>query len=95
MCKVDSAWFQAAILSLGNSTDQGRDNIMSFTKVSTYGPFLRDILGTILSPNSRTSDSMSTPAVTKTSNNTTSTGAPFQPRFSLLFVLLACFQVLP
>ncbi|KAM8844788.1 polyserase-2 [Spinachia spinachia] len=49
MCKVGASWFQAAVLTPGNTTGQTRASQMVFTKLSHFQNFLRDTVG-FLSP---------------------------------------------
>ncbi|TMS15689.1 Transmembrane protease serine 6 [Larimichthys crocea] len=75
MCKLDGSWFQAAVLSTADSTNQtsSREDIMTFTGLTRFQNFLSRTVGTFPSPNSPT---MSTPAATNMSN-TTSGGEMF------------------
>lgn len=92
MCKVDSFWFQAAVLSFeSNTTSKTRqDSVMVLTKLSNYERFLTETVGTFLSPTSTsntTSNSTSAP-------NTTNGGAPAHSPFFLFFHLLVLFVCL-
>ncbi|GLD75012.1 transmembrane protease serine 9-like isoform X2 [Lates japonicus] len=85
MCKQDGSWFQAAVLSVENSTAQTRaDPVTVFTSLNRFSDFLSQTVGTFLSP---------------ASNNTTaatSGGALTHSSSSFLFhllVLSACLHL--
>ncbi|XP_067379615.1 transmembrane protease serine 9-like [Channa argus] len=51
MCKQDGSWFQAAVLTVGNSTTiQTRETIMAFPSVNRFKVFLLQTIGGFLSP---------------------------------------------
>lgn len=85
MCNLGGAWFQAVVLSSGNGTTRARQSVLSFTTLSRFNDFLRDNLGTLLSPLTNTTTTPTT--ATNTTNTTTSTGVPVRPLLSLLFAL--------
>lgn len=89
MCKVGSAWFQAAVLSFENSNRQTRQSVISFTTLSSFSSFLRDTLGSILLPDTGSATTISSDATSAS----TSTGAAVRPLFSP-FVLSVCLWVL-
>ncbi|KAI3359963.1 hypothetical protein L3Q82_013846 [Scortum barcoo] len=88
ICKQDGSWFQAAVLSSGNSTSQSRADVMVFTKLSNFQAFLAQIVGTFLSPASTNSTTNTTAAsnVTSTSGGS-GTPAPRLRPPSLLLLL--------
>uniref|UniRef100_A0A4W6DFD1 Peptidase S1 domain-containing protein n=1 Tax=Lates calcarifer TaxID=8187 RepID=A0A4W6DFD1_LATCA len=58
MCRQDGSWFQAAVLSVENSTAQTRANpVTVFTSLNRFSAFLSQTLGTFLSPASNTTAS--------------------------------------
>ncbi|KAK2848575.1 hypothetical protein Q5P01_008409 [Channa striata] len=78
MCKQDGSWFQAAVLT-ADSTIQEQADLMVFTSVKHFEPFLLQTLGTYLSPAStNTTDSPST-----------TSGCPAQFTFFFFFHLVA------
>lgn len=90
MCMVDGAWFQAAVLSGGNassSTSSRRrraESVVAFVRLNEYGAFLRDTVGTFLSPRSNSTNSTNS---TTNSTTTSSSGSAAGP-VSFLFHLL-------
>ncbi|XP_027141139.1 transmembrane protease serine 9 [Larimichthys crocea] len=93
MCKLDGSWFQAAVLSTADSTNQtsSREDIMTFTGLTRFQNFLSRTVGTFPSPNSPT---MSTPAATNMSNTTSGGGAAHaHSSSSFFFFHLLIFSV--
>ncbi|KAK2863624.1 hypothetical protein Q5P01_003157 [Channa striata] len=80
MCKQDGSWFQAAVLT-ANSTIQGQADVMVFTSVKHFEPFLLQTLGTYLSPASTNT--------TTTNRPSTTSGCPAQFTFFFFFHLVA------
>ncbi|XP_029015648.1 transmembrane protease serine 9-like [Betta splendens] len=58
MCKLGGYWFEAAVLTVttNNSTNQTRAAVSVFTSLSAYGPFLRQTLGSFLTPPTSTGE---------------------------------------
>ncbi|XP_074511870.1 polyserase-2-like [Sebastes fasciatus] len=84
MCKLDGFWFQAAVLSSGNTTSTVREAMMSFTKLSTYQEFLTRTVG-FLSPANTTA---TTNMTTNMTNATLTGGAPVHSPVFVFFHLL-------
>lgn len=90
MCKVGSAWFQAAVLSSEDRTRRTRESVMSFTTLSSFSSFLRDAPGSLLAPDAASATTISS---NTTMSASTAAGAALRPLFSP-FVLSLCFWVL-
>lgn len=91
MCKVGSAWVQAAVLSFEDPNKQTRQSVMKFTTLRSFSSFLKDVLGDLLSP-----DTGSATTISNTTSASTSDGAGRRGVRPLLssFVLSLCFWVL-
>lgn len=93
MCQIDDSWFQAAVLSVNNSTantttNQTRaDPVMVFTKLSRYQSFLAQTVGAFLSPASTNSTTPNSTVSTMTTT-TTSAGSPAHPFFFFFHLLV-------
>ncbi|XP_056871562.1 transmembrane protease serine 9-like [Takifugu flavidus] len=92
MCKMGSAWVQAAVLSFEDPNRRTRQSIMSFTTLSSFSSFLRDTLGSLLSPDPGRATTISS-NTTMSASTSTSTGAAVRPLFAP-FALSLCFWVL-
>ncbi|XP_055366989.1 transmembrane protease serine 9-like [Betta splendens] len=91
MCEQDGSWFQAAVLTPPSKSSTARTraaHVMVFTRMSVYGEFLIETLGTFLSPASN----MSSNAPTTTTNTvlTTRGGTAAQAHFLYLHVVIFC-----
>ncbi|XP_071321338.1 polyserase-2 [Trachinotus anak] len=103
MCKQGSSWFQAAVLSAGNnstsqnSTRQTRmEDVMVFTKLSTFQDFLSQTLDGIISPastNNSTNSTNTTTAMPMTTSGGSLTHSPFVSILFNLLVLLLCLNL--
>ncbi|TDH03357.1 hypothetical protein EPR50_G00162370 [Perca flavescens] len=93
MCKLGNSWFQAAVLSAGNTTRKTRDAVMQFPKLSTFQTFLARTVGFLSPPSNSTNTSASN------STNTTLPNGGATPAHSLVFlffdliVFSACLQL--
>ncbi|KAK2848576.1 hypothetical protein Q5P01_008410 [Channa striata] len=83
MCKQDGSWFQAAVLT-ADSTIQEQADVMVFTSMKQFEPFLFQTLGTYLSPAPTNTTTTISPSPTS--------GCPSQFTF-FLFFHLAAFSV--
>uniref|UniRef100_UPI0009B362F0 transmembrane protease serine 9-like n=1 Tax=Monopterus albus TaxID=43700 RepID=UPI0009B362F0 len=103
MCQQDGSWFQAAVLTVQNTsttTTTGRaGDTLVFTQVRSYNNFLKQILGTFLSPASTNSSTSplnatvtTTPNTTMTTNVTTNGGAPAHYHFFFHLVFSLCLH---
>ncbi|CAI5676470.1 unnamed protein product [Oreochromis niloticus] len=80
MCKQGGSWFQAVVLTARANSSSARRRrqtpVMTFTRVSSFGTFLTETLGTLLSPASTTTTTNPTNASNTTTNTTTTTSNP-------------------
>ncbi|XP_059204094.1 transmembrane protease serine 9 [Centropristis striata] len=87
MCKLDGAWFEAAVLSAENTTrsrsrSSRAGDMMQFTKLSAFKSFLSSTVGFLPSTTN------STNTTSAPTNQTTTSGAPAQSPLLFFFHLL-------
>ncbi|XP_028268229.1 transmembrane protease serine 9-like [Parambassis ranga] len=99
MCKQDGSWFQAVVLSpVNNSTTRTRaETVMAFTRLSRFNTFLKQTLGSLLSPATTTNDTTTVSTTSPSNNGITISGTAAHSLlfffFHLLFLILG-LQVL-
>ncbi|XP_061568161.1 transmembrane protease serine 9-like [Cololabis saira] len=94
MCKLDSAWFQAVVLSFASpsSRQKREDKVMVFEKLSQFQSFLTRSLGTFLSPTS--SSNVTANNSTNTSSDSTTTTAATASGAHAPFSFFHCINLL-
>lgn len=98
MCKVDGAWFQAAVLPRGNTSSSSssrrrRSDTITFTSINNYSVFLKSTVGTFLSPQSNTTANTTSTTISP-SSTTASSGAAALVPFLLHLLVFATSTLL-